>query len=558
MLFSALLLLSSYVALFNQASCSLLSVEAQERAAENLKILLKALSPTISSSNLMGKQRSSKRESIQSYLNGPLFQPEGEQEMEPAKLSEQFKTIAFLNPYVREFIERFTAIRDNLEPSGELFWKKMFRDEIHKTIEAALAFNISFTRDKPLGYPVSAVDSMLFSPAEWRGMEGNQIMESFMANPNHIGCHTLKLSECAYKGTHEIERDVINIVAVDIFKAKFGSYDGYLSGGGTEANIQAIWMFRNFFRATFKASLNQIAILASEDTHYSISKAADLTVIQLIKVKVAEHDRQILQSDLQLRVKAALEQGIRYFIVICNVGTTMYGSIDDPNEFAQVLDTFDGLIYKIHIDASFGGFIYPFAGDLLNKITFENHLISSIVADGHKMLQTPYGSGIFICRKGLIKHVVSKDASYVEGLDMTLSGSRSGMVAVATWAILALHGPGGWKRKIKTITENTNFLCSELDALGIAYYRHPHMNIVAIKAGGISKSIAKKYHLVPKSYFENQPAYKIVVMGHVDREVLTAFIHDLREEVIQKRRAEKLRLLKRLAELLQTTLNLIN
>jgi hypothetical protein len=31
------------------------------------------------------------------------------------------------------------------------------------------------------------------------------------------------------------------------FKAEPGSFDGYIASGGTEANIQALWIYRNYF-----------------------------------------------------------------------------------------------------------------------------------------------------------------------------------------------------------------------------------------------------------------------------------------------------------------------
>jgi tyrosine decarboxylase/aspartate 1-decarboxylase len=64
------------------------------------------------------------------------------------------------------------------------------------------------------------------------------------------------------------------------------------------------------------------------------------------------------------------------------------------------------------------------------------------------MAQAPYGTGIFLIRKGLIQHTNTKQASYVEGEDFTLIGSRSGANAVAVWMILVKNGYFGWQEKI--------------------------------------------------------------------------------------------------------------
>jgi tyrosine decarboxylase/aspartate 1-decarboxylase len=74
----------------------------------------------------------------------------------------------------------------------------------------------------------------------------------------------------------------------------------------------------------------------------------------------------------------------------------------------------------------------------------------------------------------------------------------------------------------------TQFLTKELDALGIAYYNCPFMNIVTIKAEFIPENIAHKYGLVPQQHNENNKWYKIVLMDHVEVEHLTNFIDEMK------------------------------
>src|SRR5690606_21798989 len=137
-----------------------------------------------------------------------------------------------------------------------------------------LSQNVDFSTDAALGYPVSQLDGRIF-PKEVPFLDDAPTLQVFVANPNHIGCHTFGTSESVFKGTQNLEREVLDIIAVDIFKARDGQYDGYIASGGTEANIQAIWIYRNHFVNEFKARHDEIAIVASEDTHYSIPKAAN-------------------------------------------------------------------------------------------------------------------------------------------------------------------------------------------------------------------------------------------------------------------------------------------
>lgn len=317
------------------------------------------------------------------------------------------------------------------------YWKKLTPAQRQQRIDEALQQNVNFATDASLGYPASRLDSKVFYE-EAPFLRDAPTIRTYVANPNNIGCHTLGTSEGAFGGTQEIEREVLNVLAVDVFKSQPNEYDGYIAPGGTEANIQAIWVFRNYFFNKHQAQLNEIAILATEDTHYSIAKASNLLQIEWIRIAVDFNTRAIDKVQLEQVVVEAKNRGVRYFIAVSNIGTTMFGSVDNPEDYISVLEKHE-LNFKLHIDGAYGGFVYPFSNQE-STITFDNPKISSITIDAHKMLQAPYGTGVFICRKGLIENVLTQEAAYVEGMDVTLCGSRSGANAVAVWMILFTYG----------------------------------------------------------------------------------------------------------------------
>ncbi|WP_281323083.1 pyridoxal-dependent decarboxylase [Flavobacterium aestivum] len=409
-----------------------------------------------------------------------------------------------------------------------LYWKKLSQKERQERIQEALTENVNFTLDTSLGYPASKLDGKVYND-EASFLADAPTLQTYVANPNHIGCHTLGTSEKAFKGTQEIEREVLNVLAADIFKAEPDSFDGYIAPGGTEANIQAIWMYRNYFMYKHSAKPHEIAILASEDTHYSIPKASNLLMLDWFKIPVDFKTREIDFFSLETIIIKAKESGKKYFIVVSNMGTTMFGSIDNPNDYIQVLEKHK-LPYKIHVDGAYGGFIYPFSNKE-SDLNFENPKISSITIDAHKMLQAPYGTGVFLCRKGLIENVLTKEAEYVEGMDLTLCGSRSGSNAVAVWMILFTYGPFGWCEKVRVLQMRTQWLCDQLDALNVAYYREPFMNIVTIQSQFITESLVKKFDLVPQKHNGDNSWYKIVIMDHVEVDHLSTFITDLKESL---------------------------
>lgn len=403
------------------------------------------------------------------------------------------------------------------------FWKKLKQEQLKERIQKALIENVNFSKDASLGYPASKLDGKVFYD-DAPFLKDAPTLQTYVANPNNIGCHTFGTSENAFSGTQEIEREVLNVLATDVFK--LDEFDGYIAPGGTEANIQAIWVFRNYFMHNFDAKLSEIVILASEDTHYSIPKASNLLQIEWIKVPVHFNERNIEKTALEHIIMDSKSKGKKYFIAVSNMGTTMFGSVDNPDDYTSLFEKHN-VAYKLHIDGAYGGFVYPFSNKN-SVINFSNPKISSITIDAHKMLQAPYGTGVFICRKGLIENVLTKEAEYVEGMDLTLCGSRSGANAVAVWMILFTYGPHGWHEKVSVLQMRTQFLCDELDKLNISYFREPNMNIVTIHAENIPHDIAEKYDLVPQQHNENNKWYKVVVMDHVEIEHLTTFIDELK------------------------------
>lgn len=405
------------------------------------------------------------------------------------------------------------------------YWKKLSAKERQERIKTALDKNVNFSNDASLGYPASKLDGKVFYE-EAPFLKDAPILQAFVANPNHIGCHTLGTSEKAFEGTHAIEREILNVIAVDIFKAKPESFDGYIAPGGTEANIQGLWIYRNYFIKKYNAKPDEIVIIASEDTHYSIPKGSNLLMIDWLNIPVDFDNRTIDSKLFEEKIIDAKENGKKYFIIVANMGTTMFGSVDDPEPLIAVFEKHN-LPFKLHIDGAYGGFVYPFSNSE-STINFENPHISSITIDAHKMLQAPYGTGIFICRKGLIENVLTKEAEYVEGMDLTLCGSRSGMNAVAIWSILLTYGAHGWFEKINILQLRTSWLCTQLDKMGISYYREPFMNIVTIRAKHISDEMVQKFDLVPQKHDNRNQWFKVIVMEHVEVHHLELLVEALK------------------------------
>jgi tyrosine decarboxylase/aspartate 1-decarboxylase len=405
------------------------------------------------------------------------------------------------------------------------YWKKLTKNEIKQRVDQALGRNVDYHERTILGIPASHLDENVFNK-ETALLNDAPFLKAMVDNPNHIGCHTMGESEPFFSGTQEIEKELIAIVAEDILYCEPDQYDGYVASGGTEANIQAIWIYRNLFKKEFGASYDEICILCSEDSHYSMPKAGNVLNLDVEYVPVTGNTLEITPKAIARTVTAAKEKGKKYFIVVVNMMTTMFGSVDDVNAYIDTLNE-AGVEFRIHIDGAYGGFVYPFSAEN-DKLNFRNPLISSITLDAHKMVQAPFGTGIFVARKGLINNVFTNEAQYVSGLDATLIGSRSGANAIGVWMILQTYGPHDWFEKIHILNYRTSWLCRQLTEMGIEHYRHPSSNIVAIRAKHIRPELAKKYGLVPDSHNQNPQWYKIVLMEHVHVDHLMPFVEELK------------------------------
>ena len=410
-------------------------------------------------------------------------------------------------------------------------WTKKSQKEIKKIVFEALSHNINYDNLGALGVPASYLDEKVFNQ-DASFLKDAPFMFALAKNPNHIGCHTLGKSEPFFKGTQSIEKELIEICAVDILKGDFGEQDGYVASGGTEANIQAIWIYRNYFLKEFSASREEIAILCSEDSHYSMAKAANLLSLDMYKFPVDEATREIDSEGVEAILQKAKNEGKKYFIIICNMMTTMFGSVDDIEVLTNALEKLS-CEFKLHVDGAYGGFYYPFTKEE-SLLTFQNPAITSFTLDAHKMAQSPYGTGIFLIRKGFIQYASTQEASYVEGEDSTLIGSRSGANAIAVWMILAKNGPYGWFEKIFILQKRAEWLCKQLKQSGIPYYRNPMANIITIRAQFVSPEIAAKYGLVPDNH--HQPYwFKVVIMEHVSIEKLALLVDDIKSTVFSEK-----------------------
>ncbi|MEA1924827.1 MAG: tyrosine decarboxylase MfnA [Candidatus Altiarchaeota archaeon] len=342
-----------------------------------------------------------------------------------------------------------------------------------------------------------------------------RILSSVCTEPSDVSLEAFRifsdvnvLDRFVFPNSGELERDVIKW-----YSSLLGGKNlwGYITSGGTEANIQALW-------AAKKKYPGKKEILVPKSAHYSLDKAADLLELEIKWIPLDEDFRADVDS---------IREGIsdETLAVVLTAGTSALGAVDP---IAEV----NGLCGDVffHVDAAFAGMVLPFLENS-ERIDFGLRNIDSLTIDPHKMGYTPIPSGCILFRDESYMNNLRFKPSYLEEPLPTLTGSRSAGFIAAVWANLMFYGVDGFRSKVGGCMENTRFLLSLLeDVDGITPVIEPEINFVALT----SDSMPQVYGLLLKrgwalSLDRKTNSIRVVVMPHVTKEVLEDFVGDLRE-----------------------------
>jgi glutamate/tyrosine decarboxylase-like PLP-dependent enzyme len=224
-----------------------------------------------------------------------------------------------------------------------------------------------------------------------------------------------------------MEREAVAQIA-----AMFGWQDhlGHLTGGGTMANLEALWVAGQL-RPGKK-------IVASSQSHYTHQRISG--VLRLPFAKVATDTRGRMDPN-------ALDEMLRsgdIGCVVATLGTTATGAVDPLSEILALRERYG---FRVHIDAAYGGY-FTLADNLGPEARAAFDRVSeadSLVIDPHKHGLQPYGCGCVIFRDpavgALYKH--ESPATYFSSTELhlgeiSLECSRPGASAVALWATMRL------------------------------------------------------------------------------------------------------------------------
>jgi len=184
------------------------------------------------------------------------------------------------------------------------------------------------------------------------------------------------------------------------------------------------------------------------------------------------------------------------------------------------------------VDAAFGGFVIPFMKDP-SKFQFDFELpgVMSVAIDPHKMGMSTIPSGGLLYRDESHMKSLEISARYLTSqVQSSLAGTRTGASAAATYAVMRHLGMDGYRQIVSTCMDNTMLLRDSLVDMGLELALEPVMNIVTVKLPDAQSTRKKLCDMGWYVSTTSRPeALRIVVMPHVTRGVIDAFLADLKK-----------------------------
>ncbi|NNF57410.1 MAG: aspartate aminotransferase family protein [Rhodothermaceae bacterium] len=236
--------------------------------------------------------------------------------------------------------------------------------------------------------------------------------------------------------TGQMEKEVVRDLA-----SMFGLPDdtlGHLTGGGTTANLEALFVARELHPDQ--------GIAFSADAHYTHGRMA--AVLRMAAHPVAATPEGRIDLDA---LEEVLKTG-RIGTVVLTATTTGLGAVDPIAEALPLLRQYG---VRLHVDAAYGGFFVVLAALRANErgalglpgFPAEHFRAiaesDSVVVDPHKHGLQPYGCGCVLFRDPSVGRFYRHDSPYTyftsDALhlgEISLECSRPGAAAGALWLTL--------------------------------------------------------------------------------------------------------------------------
>jgi tyrosine decarboxylase / aspartate 1-decarboxylase len=201
---------------------------------------------------------------------------------------------------------------------------------------------------------------------------------------------------------------------------------GHLTGGGTMANLEALWVAGQLAPGK--------AIVANEQAHYTHQRVSAVLQLKFAAIRCDDQARMDLGA-----LREHLDTGT-VGAVVATMGTTATGSVDPLVEILELQKQYG---FRVHCDAAYGG--YFMLAENLGQPTRQAfdaiQRADSLVIDPHKHGLQPYGCGCVLFRDPGVGRFYKHDSPFTYFSsnelhlgEISLECSRPGAAGVALWA----------------------------------------------------------------------------------------------------------------------------
>jgi tyrosine decarboxylase/aspartate 1-decarboxylase len=205
---------------------------------------------------------------------------------------------------------------------------------------------------------------------------------------------------------------------------------GHLCGGGTMANLEALWISGCLSPGK--------KIVASEQAHYTHNRLTEVLHLPFQSIPCDSRAKMDVNA-----LEDVLKKG-DVGTVVATIGTTASGSVDPLPDILELKKTYN---FRLHADAAYGGYFTLAENlDLEARSAFDRMgEVDSIVIDPHKHGLQPYGCGCVLFKDPSVGKFYKHDSPYTyfssKALhlgEISLECSRAGASAVALWATMQM------------------------------------------------------------------------------------------------------------------------
>lgn len=234
-----------------------------------------------------------------------------------------------------------------------------------------------------------------FSNQLFTGINDISLLGEVLAAATNTTMAVYEASPVAYNFERSLVAEILTRIG---FSSKPNHGDGIMTPGGSYSNMKALLAARNWLypETKQKGSKQNFVIFASEFSHYSIDKSANLLGIgeENVRYVAGLPNGTIDVLDFEKQVVKEKSIGNIPLFVMLTSGTTEYGTFDDIEATVKIAKQHN---IWVHADGAWGGAV-AFSKTKRDKLK-GIELADSFSWDAHKVLGIPLYASFFLINK---------------------------------------------------------------------------------------------------------------------------------------------------------------